>query len=130
MLLGMASDSPEALAKAFGVAMSAGDLDGALELWIEDATIVQPDGQAVQGRTAIAGALGAIVEHGVTVDIEIDRMFTAGDIALVVGTLTMSGAGADGERFSQTSDSTVIYTRNPEGQWRIAIDAPWGLPNS
>lgn len=124
----MAADSPQALADAFGAAMSAGDIEGAMELWIEDATIVGADGQPVSGRDEIAQALGAILSHEVKVDIKLARTFTAGDTALVLGTLTMSGTGHDGEPFSQESQSTVVYSRNSEGQWRIAIDAPWGLP--
>lgn len=125
----MPADSPEALAKAFGAAMSAGDIAAAMELWAEDATIVGADGQPVRGRDEIALALGAIVSHEVKVDIRLAKTFTAGDTALVLGTLTMSGTGLDGQPFSQESQSTVVYNRDSDGHWRIAIDAPWGLPS-
>ena len=81
----MPADSPEALAKAFGAAMSAGDVAGAMELWVEDATIVGADGEPVRGRDEIALALGAIVDHEVKVDIRLAQTFTAGDTALVLG---------------------------------------------
>jgi uncharacterized protein (TIGR02246 family) len=129
MFARMAAESPQALADAFGAAMSAGDVEGALELWVEDATIVGADGEPVSGREEIARALGAIVSHEVKVDIRLAKTFTAGDTALVLGTLTMSGTGQDGQPFSQVSQSTVIYCRDSNGHWRIAIDAPWGLPS-
>lgn len=126
----MPAHSPEALAEAFAAALSAGDVAGAMELWVEDATIVGADGQPVCGRDEIALALDAIVSHEVKVDIRLSRTFTAGDTALVLGTLTMSGTGLDGRPFSQQSQSTVVYQRDAQGAWRIAIDAPWGLPSS
>ncbi len=125
----MASDTPRELAQSFVTAISRGDVPAALALWREDAAIVQPDGQALRGKDAIAGALQKLVENGVELRIEIESVIEAGDVATVLGTLTLSGQngnGADG-RFTARSDSVVIYTRGPDG-WRIALDAPWGLP--
>ncbi len=59
-------------------------------------------------------------------EIELRSVHVAGDLALVRGTLTLRGrAGANA--YEQASESTVIYVRD-SGAWRIAIDAPWGLP--
>ncbi|HXW58507.1 MAG TPA: SgcJ/EcaC family oxidoreductase [Solirubrobacteraceae bacterium] len=124
----MAVTTPQELSAAFGAAVNAGDLATALELWTEDAVIVQPDGQTVRGRDAIAAALRALVEHEVRIDIHVEHTVTAGDIAVASGSLTMSGTGADGRAFNQRSDSIVVYSRAADGLWRLAIDAPWGLP--
>jgi len=121
------SDSPQTLSRAFAAAINAGDVAAAVDLWIEDATIVQPDGQTTRGRDAIAGALQALVDHGVKLDIELANVFAAGDVATALGTLTINGTGANGESFAQRSNSVVVYSRGPDG-WRIALDAPWGLP--
>jgi hypothetical protein len=34
-----------------------------------------------------------------------------------------------GNALQQQSQSVVIYSREPDG-WRLAIDAPWGLPQA
>jgi ketosteroid isomerase-like protein len=104
------------LAAAFTAAINAGDVPAALELWLGDGALAQPDGTALRGRGAIESALQALVDNRVTLE-----------IAIVHGTLTLNGVGFDGEPYSQSSDSVVVYQRGPEG-WRIAIDAPWGLP--
>jgi uncharacterized protein (TIGR02246 family) len=124
----MPPTSPRALAEAFAAAMKAGDVSTAVELWIEDAAIVQPDGQVVSGREAIGGALGALVDHGVDVEVEIARVFATSEVALVTGTLTLRGADAEGRPFEQQSQSVVVYSKGSDGCWRVAIDAPWGLP--
>ena len=124
----LAPDSPHALAASFAAAINAGDVPGALELWVEDPSLVQADGNALQGRDAIAPALQALVDNRIRFSAELTRVFVAGDVALGVGTLTMSSTDGDGASFEQSSSSVVVYVRNPDGEWRIAIDAPWGLP--
>jgi uncharacterized protein (TIGR02246 family) len=126
----MSADTPEALSAAFGAAMNAGDVQAALELWIEDAAILQPGGQMVRGREAIGAALRALIEHEVQLEIDVEQVFAAGDVAVAVGTLTMSTRGEDGEPFTQSSRSAVISSRGSDGRWRLAIDAPWGLPSA
>jgi uncharacterized protein (TIGR02246 family) len=123
----VATETPEALAETFAAAVASGDVRSAGDLWLEDATIVQPDGQTVSGRESVIAALQALVDSGIGLDIDLARVFVAGDVAIVLGTLTLSGSDGDGEPFSHASKSVVVYNRRPDG-WRIAIDSPWGLP--
>lgn len=123
----MPTDTPEALAATFAAAINAKDVTAAIELWIEDATIVQPNGETVRGKPAVASALQALVDHGVRLEIDVSNVFVGGDVATVVGALTLNGTDGDSEPFAQRSSSVVVYTRGADG-WRIAIDAPWGLP--
>ncbi len=123
----MPTDSPEALAATFTAAVNAGEVQSAVELWLEDAAIVRPDGQTARGRQAVGETLQTLVDGGVKIEIDLTRVFEAGDVATVLGTLTLKGVDSDGAAFTQTADSVVVYSRGPDG-WRIAIDAPWGLP--
>lgn len=125
----MAPHSPEALSEAFRAAINARDVPAALDLWLEDAAIVQADGQMLRSRDAIGEALRALVENGVRVEIDVARVFSAADVAIAVGSLTLSGSDADGEPFEQRSRSIVVSRRDADGCWRLAIDAPWGLPD-
>jgi uncharacterized protein (TIGR02246 family) len=124
----MPPSSPEALSAAFGAAINAGDVPAALDLWIDDPAIVQADGQMLRGREAIGDALRALVQSEVRLEIDVAGVFATADVAVAVGTLTMSGVGADARPFKQDSHSVVVYQRGPNGYWRLAIDAPWGLP--
>ncbi len=126
----MSPSSPEALSEAFGAAINARDVPAALDLWIEDAAIVQANGQMLRGREAIGDALRALVENDVRLEIDVARVFATAEVAVAVGSLTLSGAGADGRPFEQQSRSVVVYSKGPDGGWRLAIDAPWGLPSA
>ena len=120
--------TPEELSAAFAAALAAGDLDAALDLWADDAAIITASGETVRGRAAIAAAFKALIDNGTRVEIELTRTIAAGDVAVGLGTLTLSGAGHDGAEFRHQGSSTVLYSRGADGQWRIALDAPWGLP--
>jgi uncharacterized protein (TIGR02246 family) len=125
----VAADSPAALASAFAAAINAREVEKALALWIEDAAILGPDGQAIRGREAIGAALHALVDNGASVEIEVAEIHAAGDVAMALGTLTLKGSDAESNAYSHQSQSVVVYTRDADGGWRVAIDAPWGLPN-
>ncbi len=71
------------------------------------------------------GPLGALIDSGATVTIEVASMYQAGKVAIATGSLTL--LAPDGT--SHTSSSVVVYERSNEG-WRLAIDAPWGLPSA
>jgi uncharacterized protein (TIGR02246 family) len=122
--------SPAELSDAFGQALARGDLDSAMEMWAEDASIINPAGEVVSGRQAIGEVLRALIDNGAEVGIEVSRIIEAGDVALGLGTLTLGGTSGDGERFHQQSSSAVIYSRAADGRWQLAIDAPWGLPGA
>ncbi len=122
-------NTPEQLSAAFAAALAGGDVEEALSMWREDAAIVNAAGEEVRGREAIGAALHALVDNGATVEIELDRTVVAGNVAIGLGTLTLSGNGNEGAQFRQQSSSTVIYARGDDGVWPIALDAPWGLPH-
>jgi ketosteroid isomerase-like protein len=122
----MAPADPGALARAFMEAMNAGDIAGALELWVAEPVMIGPGGETISGRGELERTLRRSIEQGISFEIALAGFYVAGAVALAHGTLTLRG-GRAGEAFEQTSTSTVVYARSEDG-WRIAIDAPWGLP--
>jgi uncharacterized protein (TIGR02246 family) len=121
------TETPEELAATFAAAINAGEVQAAVELWTDDAMIVQPDGDTVRGKPAVAAALQTLVDNSVRMEIDVSNVFVGGRVAIVAGALTLNGTNGAKEPFAQRSSSVVIYIRGADG-WRIAIDAPWGLP--
>jgi uncharacterized protein (TIGR02246 family) len=118
--------SPTDLVGKLADAITSGDLPAAAALWEPDACIVAPDGSTLaRGSEAVMSVLGAMIEHGTRFEAEVLDVYTAGDLALVTGDLTLTAS--DGS--TQRSRSLVVHRRHANGEWRIALDAPWGLPN-
>jgi len=121
----MAAKSPEELSQVFAAAINSGDVSAAGECWSEEAIIVGPDGSAATGRLAITRVLEGLIANGASVNIEVTRLYTAGSSALATGRLRID---VPGQEPYEGTDSVVLYTRGQDGVWRVAIDAPWGLP--
>jgi uncharacterized protein (TIGR02246 family) len=116
--------SPSELPAAFVDAVNRGDLDAAVDLWSPDAVMVSASGDAIASPGAVREVLRALIGSGVKIRIEVASMHRSAGVALAGGTLTITAP--DG--FSQSSASVVVYEQGDDGAWRIAIDAPWGLP--
>jgi uncharacterized protein (TIGR02246 family) len=118
--------SPEAVASAFASAINAGDLDAALNLWVEDAVFVPADGAPIEGKQGVRGVLATLIENATELTIETARTYIAGATAVRAGRLRVSGVGVGGEPFEVATDYVTVYARDQDG-WRIALDAPAGL---
>ena len=123
----MAAPTPDELPRLFAEAVNAGDTRAAMELWTGDAAMVSFDGSVLEGEGAVEGAVQALIEAGTSIEIDVERVFNAGAVALALGTLTMRGTDAAGRPFEARSSSMAVYARQ-DGGWRVALDAPWGLP--
>jgi uncharacterized protein (TIGR02246 family) len=126
----MGAASPEAVAQAFVAAVNDGDLTAALDLWLDDAVFVTPDGAALQGKAAIRDVVAALVQNGTRMRIEMAGCHVAGPAAVAHGTLTFTVPRADAEPAEATSRFTAVYAQGDDGSWRIAVDAPWGFASA
>lgn len=124
----MPEDSPAAVTLAFAAAIEAGDLEAALGCWHADAVFVTADGSEVAGAAAIRGVFATLIESGTGFSPAFAGVHVAGDTAVGHGELTLRGRGPDGAPFEASSRFVVVYARDGDGAWRIALDAPWGLP--
>jgi ketosteroid isomerase-like protein len=122
----MTAATPYELSRKFARAINESDLTGALALWGEGSVIITAAGESVGGIDAIAGVLGALIDSGTTVEIDVTSVHEAGGVALATGSLTMRAP--DGATLR--SSSVVVYARDHDGSWQVAIDAPWGLPQN
>jgi uncharacterized protein (TIGR02246 family) len=125
----MRADSPDAVARALATAINAGDVQGARELWSEDAIVIAPDGSQTRGREAVVEILEGLVASGTRIGIDLRAIHATEQTAVATGTLTLTAPGVDGAPpFVSHGDSLVVYTRAQDGSWRVSVDFPWGVP--
>lgn len=125
----MRADSPADVSTALALAVNAGDAHAAAELWSEDATVVAPDGSQTRGREAVRALLQGLIDSGAKMEIDLHTIHATDITAVATGTLILTAPSVNGETpVVSRGDSLVIYNRQADGAWRVAIDFPWGVP--
>jgi len=117
----MAANRPEEASKMFEVMFGAGDLDGLLGLYEEDAVFTNARGAFV-GSAAIREVLAGYLETGAKITMNDSVAFEAGDLALVHWSWTMDFP--DG-RVAEGATAEVLRRQDDES-WKFVIDNPDG----
>jgi len=105
--------------------LSGGKLDAAASCFARDGCLLTPDGTAVHERRHIRPLLAQMIARRVHIEVEQSSLLLGGDVAFVRERWRLTAAGADGARFEQETDPTLVL-RRVEGNWKLAIAAPWG----
>ena len=104
----------------WAAAFNAGNAANIAALYADDAKLLPPGGETIEGIEAI-GAFweGFIVEaEGASVSLEGVELYNLGDVALDIGAFTVTGA--DGSHLDH-GKYMIIWTRGEDG-WKMARD--------
>ncbi len=129
MALDATTSTPQGVMKLFSERAAAGDLDGLMELYADDA-VFQPDfGTTLVGHDQIRTASEEFLalRPQITYTNEPD-VVVAGDIALVTNFWTMTATLPDGATMREGGVSADVTRRQPDGTWKILVDQPRGAP--
>lgn len=107
-------------------AMNQGDLETALSFYEPQASLVVKPGVVATGTMAIREALAGFVALKPTLSSEAQQVVEAGDIALYCSRWSLRGTDPTGNAVQLNGCSSDILRRQPNGNWRIALDNPWG----
>lgn len=107
-------------------AMNQGDLETALSFYEPQASFVVEPGVVVNGILAIRKALAEMVALKPTLSTESQQVVETGDLALYCSRWNMRGTDPAGNVVQLNGCSADILRRQPKGDWRIALDNPWG----
>jgi uncharacterized protein (TIGR02246 family) len=122
----MPARTPEEAPLLFARAFAAGDLDSAVALYEPEAAFVARPGEVVTGTEAIREALSGFLALGPIFDLEVKKVFRAGDIALCFDEWTLTGTGPVGETISMSGQASGVLRQQPDGSWLFVIDNPHG----
>lgn len=121
----MAVRRPEDMHRAFTDAFNAGDPDALMALYEANAALVPAPGQTVTGTAAIREALGSFLALNGKMQIETKAIVHAGDLALLHGSWTLAGTGADGSPVELAGQNAEVVREQADGYWLFAIDNPF-----
>lgn len=117
------------LIKAVGTfveALNRGDIKAAVAHYETNGVLVAQPGVAVVGVAAIEEALTGMLAMNPRLTTLSQEVFASNDLALYHSEWSMSGTSPDGNPVTLSGQSSDVLRRQPDGQWKIAIDNPWG----
>lgn len=103
-----------------------GDLRGVASFYADDAILLSPAGERHEGREAI-DAYWEGLRDPVDWSLTVDELEGSGALVVQRGTSRLTTRRGDAERVS-TADFVLIWVRQADGMWRIAVDAWWSPP--
>ena len=122
----MSPTTPQQTIAEFSTLLAAGDLDGLLGLYEDDAVFAPEPGRTVSGAPAIRAALEPFLALRPQMTGELRKVLVAQDTALVINRWQLRGTGPGGEPIELAGTSADVLRQRADGSWRIVIDDPWG----
>jgi uncharacterized protein (TIGR02246 family) len=114
-------------ARAFEELFYRGDAAAMTSFYTQDAVIMAPDSEAVQGRHAIQqfwqAACQAAQRTGMKRTISVQRMERSGDLGYVLSTVTLEIPTGDGQPATVTFHDVTVWKTGADGRWRVAVDS-------
>lgn len=109
----------------FVQALSGGDLEGATACFARDGCLITPDATAIHGRDRIRPVLAQLVVRRTEIRVELSSAIVAGEVILAHERWRVRSGGPEGPLVEQALHPTLVL-RRIEGEWKLAIAAPWG----
>ena len=116
------SHNPKDLHARFAEALRAQDVEALRDLYEPDALVALPDGSQVTGPDALRGMVAGLIAAGADLKGTPRKVLIAGDIALASTSYAMQAGPAGGQ--ATTVETAEVSRRQPDGSWRVVIDAP------
>lgn len=104
----------------------AGNLLGVADLYADDAELVDARGERTRGREEI-DAYWSSIERPIDWRLKVRAIRGSEQVAYELGTSTLT-TRRDGQVVTSETDFVLLWRREPDGAWRIALDAYWPRP--
>lgn len=117
----MSFTDPGSMHDAFAAAMADQDVEALLDLYEPGAITALPDGSRIADREARRGMFAGLLASGAAMDGTQRLVLIAGDLALTSTTYEQGTQAGDEPTTVQTAE---VARRQPDGSWRVVIDAP------
>jgi ketosteroid isomerase-like protein len=117
----MTAQTATDLIRLFSDRFAAGDIDGLIALYEDDAVFPNHHGTHT-GSGQIRPVLQGYIDSGARIEFNRQVAFETGDLALVQNGWTLTTTGGD----TVTGVSVEVARRQPDGTWKYAIDSPDG----
>lgn len=118
---------------AFVAALKDGDAKAASHVYADEARLLAPSAELIQGREAIEAFWRAGLEAGISeVELEALELERQGRLAYEIGRYALRLEPTDGGTVVDRGKYVLVHERQPDGSWRRAVEMfnPEGPPAS
>ena len=122
----MPNGTPQEVLKSIVDGINTGNLNALMPLYEPDAGFAAQPGRLTHGLAGVREGLAGFIAMKGTLDLQVKRVLTASDLALVTTVWSFTGTGPGGEPVKLASKSADVLRRQADGSWRFVIDNPWG----
>lgn len=112
------------------LASKGGDVDGIVSYWTEDAVVMPPGQPKIVGREALRQYVAESMKipgFRITWKSSDPVLSPDGRMAYMLAENTVSMRGPDGTTMVIPGRALTIWRKDPDGQWRCAVDM-WNAP--
>lgn len=102
--------------------LNSGDLEGLVDLYVEDVTYVNPDGKLLYGKSAVREDFVGLLSIKPQIVLGNRRHYLYHDIALTTNHWRMNFVNADGVKQELTGGGIEVMRKQADGGWRYIID--------
>lgn len=117
--------NPEDVPGAFAERFNRRSIDDVMEVYDEDAVLLQESGDVVTGD-ALREAYAEVMKLELPTSTSVRHVLVSGDTALLIADWEVHGTAPDGTRVDLVDTATDVVRRGPDGNWRYIIDYPFG----
>jgi len=122
----MPAQTPRVLISRLVAAVRDYDIDAALALYEEDATMVVYPGMLGNGKEAIRKFYEGIFRLSPEIQHGVDAFTEAGNLTLFTAKWSIVGPIPPSLPLNRTNYHVAILRKQQGGNWLIAVDNPWG----
>ncbi|WP_175939852.1 alpha/beta fold hydrolase [Caballeronia sp. BCC1704] len=120
--------APEDVPPAFDAAMNAGDIDGLLRLFRNDATMRLTNGVEISARPdELRRTMAQLLAAKPRIRNTVRRVVSSGNIALVLADWTLTVTLSNRQPHVESGCATQVMEKGPDDAWRLRISNPSGL---
>lgn len=102
--------------------MNAGDLEGLVDLYLDDVTYVNPDGKLLHGKAAVREDFISLLALKPQIVLGDRQHLLWRDVALTTNHWRMTFTGPDGKEQVATGGGIEVMQKQADGGWRYIID--------
>ena len=123
----MSARNPEDLDRLFAGALNTGNIEELMTLYEPQASLMAAPGKIVTGADAIRDALRDFLDGKPKMSLSPRVVAKTADLALTTSKWELTMIGPDGKPTQMSGQSVEVARRGSDGNWRFAIDLPFGV---